>query len=97
MCTAAAGALPLICVTFKAVYASLLSCGLLMHRCPPPTLTRTHRHPHPPAHVCTAQMRQYRKDIADLLKAGKLDYAIIRVESVIREQLTLTGEHRSMC
>jgi hypothetical protein len=36
-------------------------------------------------------MRAYRKDIADLLKAGKLDYAIIRVESVIREQLTLTG------
>jgi hypothetical protein len=43
-------------------------------------------------------MRQYRKDIADLLKAGKLDYAIIRVESVIREQLTLTGEpHIPMC
>jgi len=37
------------------------------------------------------QMRAYRKDIADLLKSGKLDYAIIRVESVIREQLTLTG------
>lgn len=36
-------------------------------------------------------MRGYRKDIADLLKGGKLDYAIIRVESVIREQLTLTG------
>lgn len=36
-------------------------------------------------------MRGYRKDIADLLRSGKLDYAIIRVESVIREQLTLTG------
>jgi len=37
------------------------------------------------------QMRAYRKDIADLLRAGKQDYARIRVEAVIREGLTLTG------
>jgi hypothetical protein len=42
-------------------------------------------------HTTHPQLRSYRKDIADLLRAGKLDYAIIRVESVIREQLTLTG------
>lgn len=44
--------------------------------CPPP-------HPH--------QMRQYRKDIAELLRAGKQDYARIRVEAVIREVSTQTG------
>jgi hypothetical protein len=42
-------------------------------------------------------MRAYRKDIADLLCQGKLDYAIIRVESVIREQLTLTGVCARVC
>lgn len=43
---------------------------------------------------CTSllQMRQYRKDISELLRTGKQDYARIRVEAVIREQLTLTGD-----
>lgn len=35
------------------------------------------------------QVKQYRKEIADLLKSGKQDYARIRVEAVIRENLTL--------
>jgi hypothetical protein len=48
-----------------------------------------------PSLTTCLQSRGYRKDIADLLKAGKLDYAIIRVESVIREQLTLTGKAAS--
>lgn len=42
-------------------------------------------------YVAVLQMKQYRKDIAELLRAGKQDYARIRVEAVIREQLTLTG------
>ncbi|WIA16836.1 hypothetical protein OEZ85_013772 [Tetradesmus obliquus] len=36
-------------------------------------------------------MKQYRKDIAELLRAGKQDYARIRVEAVIREAFTLTA------
>jgi hypothetical protein len=36
-------------------------------------------------------MRQYRKDIAELLRSGKQDYARIRVEAVIREVSTQTG------
>ncbi len=35
------------------------------------------------------QVKQYRKDIADLLRQGKKDYARIRVEAVIRENLML--------
>lgn len=35
------------------------------------------------------QVKQYRKDIAELLRTGKQDYARIRVEAVIRENLTL--------
>jgi hypothetical protein len=34
-------------------------------------------------------MAQHRKEIAELLRQGKQDYARIRVEAVIREQLTL--------
>lgn len=37
------------------------------------------------------QVRLYRRDIADLLRQGKQDHARIRVESVIRESLTLTA------
>ncbi|KAF6264735.1 regulator of Vps4 activity in the MVB pathway-domain-containing protein [Scenedesmus sp. NREL 46B-D3] len=37
------------------------------------------------------QMKQYRRDIAELLRAGKQDYARIRVEAVIREAFTLTA------
>jgi hypothetical protein len=37
------------------------------------------------------QMKQQRRDIAELLRAGKQDYARIRVEAVIREAFTLTG------
>ena len=37
------------------------------------------------------QSKQYRKDIADLLRSGKQDYARIRVEAVIRETLSLTA------
>jgi hypothetical protein len=40
------------------------------------------------------QMKQYRRDIAELLRAGKQDYARIRVEAVIREAFTLTGTPR---
>lgn len=35
------------------------------------------------------QVANYRKEIAELLKTGKQDYARIRVEAVIRESLTL--------
>jgi hypothetical protein len=34
-------------------------------------------------------MKQHRREIADLLKQGKQDYARIRVESVLRETATL--------
>lgn len=46
---------------------------------------------HAPNHPFALQMKQYRKDIAELLRAGKQDYARIRVEAVIREAFTLTG------
>ncbi|KAF8065722.1 hypothetical protein HT031_002782 [Scenedesmus sp. PABB004] len=39
-----------------------------------------------------ARMKAYRKDISELLRAGKQDYARIRVEAVIREAFTLTGK-----
>jgi hypothetical protein len=35
------------------------------------------------------QVKQYRKDIAELLRQGKKDYARIRVEAVIRENMML--------
>mmetsp|Transcript_6291 Transcript_6291/g.13847 ORF Transcript_6291/g.13847 Transcript_6291/m.13847 type:complete len:425 (-) Transcript_6291:697-1971(-) len=37
----------------------------------------------------TLQIKQYRKEVAELLRTGKQDYARIRVEGVIREQLML--------
>jgi hypothetical protein len=43
------------------------------------------------------QMKQYRKDIAELLRAGKQDYARIRVEAAIREAFTLTGVQVLCC
>jgi hypothetical protein len=35
------------------------------------------------------QIKAYRKEIAELLRAGKQDYARIRVEAVIRESAAL--------
>jgi hypothetical protein len=35
------------------------------------------------------QVKQFRRDIADLLRQGKKDYARIRVEAVIRENFML--------
>lgn len=49
----------------------------------PPSLPPS---PQPPS---TTQIANYRKEIAELLRSGKQDYARIRVEAVIRESLTL--------
>lgn len=41
--------------------------------------------------VCCAllQIKQMRKEVADLLRTGKQEYARIRVEGVIRENLLM--------
>lgn len=46
-------------------------------------------------HTYTPQIANYRKDIAELLRTGKQDYARIRVEAVIRESLTLQVRRRA--
>ena len=50
---------------------------------------------HPPSPACTPsptlhlKVKQYRKEVAELLRQGKQDYARIRVEGVIREGLMM--------
>lgn len=43
--------------------------------------------PLPPLHP--PQIKAYRKDIAELLRSGKQDYARIRVEAILRENAAL--------
>lgn len=49
-----------------------------------------HKRHHAIVAAVLSQVKQYRRDIAELLRTGKQDYARIRVEAVIRESLTLT-------
>lgn len=39
--------------------------------------------------LCVPQVKQYRKEIADLLRSGKQDYARIRVEAILRENAAM--------
>lgn len=44
------------------------------------------------------QIKAYRKDIAELLRSGKQDYARIRVEAILRENATLqVGAPQARC
>lgn len=54
--------------------------------------------PHPPhPRRPGPQVATYRKEIAELLRGGKQDYARIRVEAVIRESLTLQVRPLQRC